>query len=180
MTLASGNFSIGADTCEFGADAGNFLVGAMDEISAAALQAGSVVATVPAYADALTLFPSGDAGADFVDDAGDFVTGRAGIGDAGEETVLDELLAEADAASLDQMRTWPAGIWGISRSCNSKSAPGLGTTAIFIFGMTHLLAVFRLQSLQRTDWVRESGRRLGESGGEQDEEGESGGFMLEC
>jgi hypothetical protein len=40
------------------------------------------------------------------------------------------------------IRTWPWPGVGISRSWTSKSAPGFGTTAIFIFGMALFLANF--------------------------------------
>jgi len=81
-------------------DATDFLVDTIDEIAAAAWQAGSVMAAVPADADALALLPNGDARADFIDNAGDFVAGRTRIGYAGPEAVLDEVVAEADAARL--------------------------------------------------------------------------------
>jgi hypothetical protein len=83
------------------ADAGNFLVSTMDEIAAAALEAGSVVPAVPPDTDALTLFPHRDAGADFVDDASDFVAGRTRIGDTREEAVFHKVFAEADTAGLN-------------------------------------------------------------------------------
>src|SRR5215472_7780548 len=82
------------------ADAGDFFVHAGNEIAAAALQASSVVAAVPADADALTLVPIRDAGADFIDDAGNFVAGRAWISDAGKQAVFDDMVAEADTARL--------------------------------------------------------------------------------
>lgn len=55
-------------------DASDFKVHAVAEIAAAAGEAGVVLPAVPAYADALTLFPVGDSWAEFGDDAGDFVT----------------------------------------------------------------------------------------------------------
>ena len=43
------------------ADAGPLFIDAVDEIAATALQAGEVVAAVPADADSLSFFPGGDA-----------------------------------------------------------------------------------------------------------------------
>jgi len=82
------------------ADAGDFFVNASNEVAAAASRTSSVVAAVPADADALAFFPNGDAGPDFVDDAGNFVARRTRISDAREEAVFDQMVAEADAAGL--------------------------------------------------------------------------------
>jgi hypothetical protein len=83
------------------ADAGDFDILAITKIAAAAFAAGVILAAVPAYADALAFLPGGDAGADFVDDAGNFVTGNAGILDSGPETFDGEGVAVTDAAGLD-------------------------------------------------------------------------------
>jgi hypothetical protein len=83
------------------ADAGDFDILAIAKIAAAAFAAGVIVAAVPAYSDALALLPRGDTGAYFVDDAGDFVTGDAGILDSGPETLHREGVAVTDATGLD-------------------------------------------------------------------------------
>src|SRR6266403_3399269 len=57
------------------ADSGNFQVAAIGEISAAAREASALLAAVPADADALAFFPTGDARTDVVDYADDFVSG---------------------------------------------------------------------------------------------------------
>ena len=68
------------------ADAGNFHVYAIAKIAAAAVEAGIVMAAVPADADALALLPLGDIGAEFIDDARDFVSWNARILNAGPGT----------------------------------------------------------------------------------------------
>src|SRR5260370_16838212 len=60
-------------------DSTNLCVLAIAKISAAAGDASAVLAAVPANADALALFPAGDAGADVVDHAGNFFPMGAGI-----------------------------------------------------------------------------------------------------
>jgi hypothetical protein len=55
---------------------------------------------VPAYADALALLPRCDAGAEFGDDAGNFVAGSAWVSQAGKEPVFDQMVTEADCAGL--------------------------------------------------------------------------------
>src|SRR2546428_1733968 len=79
------------------ADAGNFQVEAIRKISAAASNASAVLAPVPADADALAFFPAGNAGADVVNHACDFVSGGAGILNAGPVTFFYEAVAVADA-----------------------------------------------------------------------------------
>src|SRR6266478_4010076 len=82
------------------ADSANFQVAAIGEISAAAREASAVLAPVPADADALAFFPAGNAGADVVNHACDFVSGGAGILNAGPVTFFYEAVAVADATSL--------------------------------------------------------------------------------
>ena len=73
-----------------------------EEIAAAAVVAGVAMPGVPADADAQAGGPArGDARADGVDDADDFVAGDAGVFDAGHEALFDEGVAVADAAGLD-------------------------------------------------------------------------------
>src|SRR5229473_4552126 len=81
-------------------DSTNLCVLAIAKISAAAGDASAVLAAVPANADALALFPAGDARTDVVNHAGDFVSGNAGILNAREESVLCDDVAVADATSL--------------------------------------------------------------------------------
>ena len=81
-------------------DAGDFEVAAVAEVSAAAGEAGAVLAAVPADSYALAFFPRGDAGAELVDDAGDFVAGDARVLDSGPLAFFGEDVAVADAAGL--------------------------------------------------------------------------------
>jgi hypothetical protein len=73
---------------------------AEDELASPTGLAVVAVASMPAEADALTDFEEWNVGGDGVKDSGDFVTGDAGVGDAGKEAVLGEVVAVADAASL--------------------------------------------------------------------------------
>jgi len=81
-------------------DAGPLFIRAVDEVASTALQAGEVVSTVPADADFLPFFPGGDARADFVDDAGDFVARGARILNPRHQAIFHHVVAEADAAGL--------------------------------------------------------------------------------
>src|SRR5258708_25863877 len=97
------------------ADSANFRVAAIGEISAAAREASAVLAAVPADADALAFFPAGDAGADVIDHAGDFVSGGAGILSAGPVSFFYEAVAVTDAASLHANAHVPrARIWNVA------------------------------------------------------------------
>jgi hypothetical protein len=80
--------------------AGDFLLGAIGEITAPAEKAGVVLPAVPADSYALALLPRGDAWADLSDYSGYFVAGTARIRQAGPEAIFDELVAEANAAGL--------------------------------------------------------------------------------
>ncbi len=82
------------------AEASDFLLRAVCEIAAAAIEASVVLSAMPADADALALLPGRDAGAELGDDARDFVAGGTGIDHAGPQSVLDEVVAEADTAGL--------------------------------------------------------------------------------
>jgi len=82
-------------------DTSPFFVDAVDEIPAAAIDTGEVVPAVPADADLLSFFPGGDVGADFVDDAGDFVARDARVLNPRHQAVFDEVIAGAHAASGD-------------------------------------------------------------------------------
>src|SRR5262249_9494439 len=74
---------------------------ARDEVTAAARAAIAPVPAVPAQADPLAGFPTGHAGADVVDDAGDLVARGARILDARPDSLLRHRVAVADAAGLD-------------------------------------------------------------------------------
>ena len=82
-------------------DTGDLVGFAGEEIAAAAGLAASTIAAVPADADALADGPGRGIGADGVDEADDFVSGNARILNPGEEAVLGEDVAVADAARLD-------------------------------------------------------------------------------
>jgi hypothetical protein len=71
------------------------------EVAARARVAVSVVAAVPADADALADLPWTDARAYRVDDAGDLVAGHDREAYARERAFLSEHIGMADAASLD-------------------------------------------------------------------------------
>ena len=83
------------------ADAGDLLI--LQLMKSPRRQASQVkaVAAVPADADALAGLPVGDVSADGVDAAGDFVSGDAGILDAGPMAFFDQRIAMADAAGFD-------------------------------------------------------------------------------
>ena len=81
-------------------DASDFKVHAVAEIAAAAGEAGVVLPAVPPYADALTLFPGSNTGTELGDYAGNFVAGRARVGQAWPKPVLDQDVAEANTAGL--------------------------------------------------------------------------------
>ena len=58
------------------------------------------MAAVPADTDALAFLPRGNAGADFVDDASDFVSGNAGVLNSGPGAFYRQHVTVADAAGL--------------------------------------------------------------------------------
>src|SRR5579871_5645997 len=68
------------------ADAGNLKVHAIEEISATALAASIVMASIPAHTDALPDFPRGHARPNFVDDTRHFMPGNAWILKSEEHT----------------------------------------------------------------------------------------------
>src|SRR5262249_16441516 len=74
---------------------------AIDEIAFPATITGETVSAVPAHADALAVLPGGDTGANLVDAPHYLMTGDAGVRDAGPETVLDQVIAVANAARFD-------------------------------------------------------------------------------
>jgi hypothetical protein len=66
------------------------------------------VAAVPADTDALALFPVGNPGTEFIDDARDFVAWNTGIFNAWPRAVFRERVAVADATGLhfDEHVSW--------------------------------------------------------------------------
>src|SRR5262250_2603855 len=72
----------------------------MDKISASALETRAVLATMPANPDALSFLPRGNTGADFIDDAGDFVSGNARILNSGPGALFREHVTVADTTGL--------------------------------------------------------------------------------
>src|SRR5262249_13730113 len=59
-----------------------------------------VAAAIPAYADPLSLLPSGDLGAQFIDDAGNFVARNPRILNSRREAFFHKHVAVANAAGL--------------------------------------------------------------------------------
>ena len=82
-------------------DAGDFEIAAIAKVAAAALEAGVVLSAMPADANALALLPGCDAGAELVDETGNFVAGNARIFEPGPEAFLGEDVTMADATGLD-------------------------------------------------------------------------------
>ncbi|HKT35973.1 MAG TPA: hypothetical protein VJR03_14190, partial [Nitrospira sp.] len=82
-------------------DCGDLFELAVDEVAAAAGITNKAVSAMPADADALTRFPLRDVGTDFVDAAGDFVSGDARVLKARPVSLFDEGVTVADAAGLD-------------------------------------------------------------------------------
>ena len=82
------------------ADAWNFQVPAIAEISTAARETCAVLAAVPADADALSLSPPGNTRAQLINDARDFVSWNSRILNAGPITILGEHVAMTNATGL--------------------------------------------------------------------------------
>src|SRR5205807_5399445 len=143
------------------AEAGDFFVGAVDEIAAAALRAGSIVAAVPSNTHALPLLPNGNARSDFVNGAGDFVSGGAGVGHAGPKAVLDKMIAEANAAGLDADADVSGGrLWNVAL-LKLEVGVGLGDYCDFHFWHGILPRGGSVNSLKRTNWMQGIDLRLG-------------------
>src|SRR5262245_49946320 len=83
------------------ADAAHYFVFAIDEIAFAAGRAVAVMPAVPAHADAVTRFPSRDAGPKFINDASDFMAGNPRVAQAGPMAFLYDAVSHADSAGLD-------------------------------------------------------------------------------
>jgi hypothetical protein len=69
-------------------------------VSATAFETRVVVAAIPADADPLSLLPSGDLGAQFIDDAGNFVARNPRILNSRPEAFFHKHVAVANAAGL--------------------------------------------------------------------------------
>src|SRR5579863_4323738 len=82
------------------ADACNFRVTAVQEASSPAFGTRVVLPAMPTDADTLSLLPSGDLGAQFIDDACDFVPRDPRILNSGPEAVFHEYVAVANPTSL--------------------------------------------------------------------------------
>jgi hypothetical protein len=82
-------------------DGGNLSVLTVDEIAAAAGVTGEIMTSVPSDSYALAGFPVGNVGAYSVNASSDFVSGNAGILDAGPIALLYERVAVADTAGFD-------------------------------------------------------------------------------
>src|SRR5713101_6411481 len=82
------------------ADASNFRVTAVQEASSPAFGTGVVLPAMPADADTLSLLPSGDLGAQFIDDACDFVPRNPRILNSRPEAFFYKYVAVANSAGL--------------------------------------------------------------------------------
>ena len=82
------------------ANAGDFHVLAVAKISPPASEARSVVATMPADADALALRPPGNTGTELVEDARDLVSWNARILNSRPQTVFRKHVTVANATGL--------------------------------------------------------------------------------
>src|ERR1700722_18752911 len=82
------------------ADPRKLPIPAIAEISAPARQARAVVAAVPADSDTLPRFPRSNTGAQFIDDAHNFVSGNAGIFNSGQAAFFCEHIAVANTTGL--------------------------------------------------------------------------------
>lgn len=122
------------------ADAGDFFVHASNEVAAAALQAGSVMAAVPANSYALTFLPIRHTRSDLINGPGNFVAGRARISDAWEKAVFDDMVAEANAAGLDADADVTRGRLRDVAFLKFKVSAGLGDYSDFHFGHRNFLA----------------------------------------
>jgi hypothetical protein len=73
----------------------------MAKVATTALPAGVIVAPMPADANTLSLFPRGNAVADLINDAHDFVPGNAWILNSGPQAFLREHIAVTHATGLN-------------------------------------------------------------------------------
>ena len=83
------------------ADARNFQIPAIAEISTPALATGVVLAAVPADTYALSLVPRGNTSTHFIDDACDFMSWNAGILNSRPKPFFREHITVANTTSLN-------------------------------------------------------------------------------
>src|SRR5579862_7026057 len=81
-------------------DARDFQIPAIAEVSSSAGSTGVVLAAVPADAGALSLLPSGNTGAHFIDDARHLMSGSAGILNPGPKAFFREAVTVANTTRL--------------------------------------------------------------------------------
>src|SRR5262249_3851215 len=81
-------------------DSWNLQIPTIPKISTPARGTGAVMAAVPADPHALTLLPRGNTSADFIDDARHFMSGNAGILNAGPGAFFREHVTAANATRL--------------------------------------------------------------------------------
>src|SRR5439155_21997801 len=95
--------------------------------------ASAVLAAVPTDTDTLAYFPAGYAGADIVDDTGDFVPGDTRVLNSRPVSFFHETVAVTDAASLN-FNPHMSGDWiGNFTLDNFKIRAGLGDLDHFHF-----------------------------------------------
>ncbi|SPE28870.1 hypothetical protein SBA2_410053 [Acidobacteriia bacterium SbA2] len=82
------------------ADARDFHIAAIAEVSAPAGVARSVMAAVPAHANTLALLPGGNTRTEFINNARDLVPGNSGILNAWPQAILGEHVTVADPTGL--------------------------------------------------------------------------------
>src|SRR5690349_7131426 len=163
--IGHGSDGFGGNDCVLGvtaveAEAGDFFVGAVDKVAAAALRTRTVMAAVPADADPLTFLPSCDASADFVNDACDFVAGRARIRYAGPKAVLDEMVTETDAAGLHADADMSRGGLRDVAFLQFEVGAGLGDNGDFHFGHRRFPSGEISDSLKNRNSMRKGSPRL--------------------
>jgi hypothetical protein len=83
------------------AESGDLHVAAVDEITTPALEACVIRAAEPTDSDALTALPGTDIGADLVNHAGDFVSGRPRILDTGPNPFFGQDVTMTNATGFD-------------------------------------------------------------------------------
>ena len=106
------------------------------EIAASTFLAYEIMATMPAYANAIAFFLGADSHSKSINAAGNFMTRHTRILQTRPERFFYQHIAVADPQASTFTRTFPGPGSGISRSTNSKSPPALLIWAAFIFVFT--------------------------------------------
>src|SRR5262249_28084779 len=83
------------------ADPTNLHACTVDEVPSPARETNTVMAAMPAHADAVAVLPRLHAGSDLVDDANHLVSGHARIRDPREPAVFRDYIAVADPTCLN-------------------------------------------------------------------------------